>query len=309
MQWLHTVQKDGTLELLAIPEGVQIQIMINGEVAYIYADGYSMGVLDVVAGDELQIDVFAYEAGTYSFMLVYGAEATVTVDTVTAAPGETVTVKVFITAVHYASYQLTVNYDGSLTLVGIDAGEETLGAFTGNPETGIVLDYATVNTDVEGVILTLTFEVAKDAEAGLHEVGLELHGFFDANGEEVFVDVVSGGVEVHEHVADEPVEENRHFENGCCYVDYVVYCSECGAELSRETVKLYTLGNVNGDDEITVLDAMVVAQRIVGDIGDDKLDVAAADVNGDGEISVLDAMLIAQFIVGDITVFPAEANQ
>ena len=54
---------------------------------------------------------------------------------------------------------------------------------------------------------------------------------------------------------------------------------------------------------------MVVAQRIVGDIGDDKLDVAAADVNGDGEISVLDAMLIAQFIVGDITVFPAEANQ
>ena len=70
-----------------------------------------------------------------------------------------------------------------------------------------------------------------------------------------------------------------------------------------------TLGDVNSDGEITVLDAMCVAQYIVGDIGADKMSVNAADVNGDGEITVLDAMLIAQFIVGDIDSFEQANTQ
>jgi hypothetical protein len=69
------------------------------------------------------------------------------------------------------------------------------------------------------------------------------------------------------------------------------------------------MGDVNGDDDITVLDAMCVAQYIVGDIGADKLNVDAANVNGDGDITVLDAMLIAQFIVGDIDHFPVADSQ
>ena len=52
-----------------------------------------------------------------------------------------------------------------------------------------------------------------------------------------------------------------------------------------------------------MLDAMMVAQYIVGDITEDVIDITAADVNNDGSVSVLDAMMIAQYIVGDITVF------
>ena len=70
-----------------------------------------------------------------------------------------------------------------------------------------------------------------------------------------------------------------------------------------------TMGNVNGDEGINVLDAMLVAQYIVGDIGADKINLDAADVNGDEGINVLDAMLIAQFIVGDIDQFPVADSQ
>jgi hypothetical protein len=108
------------------------------------------------------------------------------------------------------------------------------------------------------------------------------------------------------HTAGEPVKE--YGEDGT-YYDEVVYCAECGEELSRVRVDLYMLGDVNGDGEIDVLDAMLVAQHIVGDVSDDAIVLAAADVNGDGEIDVLDAMLIAQYIVGDIPVFPADEEE
>ena len=106
------------------------------------------------------------------------------------------------------------------------------------------------------------------------------------------------------HTASNAVQENHRYIDGdyCC--DEVVRCAVCGYEMSRSEVHLYTVGNVNGDKEISVLDAMLVAQRIVGDITDAELNMDAADVNGDGEISVLDAMLIAQLIVGDIEALP-----
>ena len=86
---------------------------------------------------------------------------------------------------------------------------------------------------------------------------------------------------------------------------YLVFtCPHCGATIVvPDTEEAIMMGDVNGDNEISVLDAMMVAQRIVGDISEEQISVEAADVNGDGEISVLDAMMIAQYIVGDITEF------
>ena len=67
------------------------------------------------------------------------------------------------------------------------------------------------------------------------------------------------------------------------------------------------LGDVNSDGTVNYLDAMMVAQYYVGDIGQDALNLSAADVNGDGVVNYLDAMMIAQFYVGDIDSFPAES--
>ena len=62
-------------------------------------------------------------------------------------------------------------------------------------------------------------------------------------------------------------------------------------------------GNVNGDDTINVVDAMLILQYCVGDITENDLNMAAADVNSDGTVNVVDAMLILQYCVGDIDSF------
>ena len=268
----------------------------------------------------------------------------VTVGTAQDDPGATVRVPVSVSVAQYASYELAVKYDEALTLTKIEKGSQYLGFFTGNEDTGKVLDFTSSDVEVEGDIFWLTFEIAESVPAGTQlDVSVEIKGFYKASGEAFAVEVVSGGVIAHAHayeakvtaptcenagyttytcrcgdsyVADhtEPlghapaaaVEENRHYEDGVCCADSVVYCSRCKTKLSSEKVELYLLGDVNNDGEVSVLDAMIVAQYIVGDIGDDRILWDAANVNGDEEISVLDAMVIAQYIVGDISKFPAE---
>ena len=459
---------------------------------------------------------------------------TLTFDTVYAEHGDIVCMDVTISTMEYASYQLTVKYGEGLKLVEIEAGDAALDFFNGNPESGIVVDFAINNTQVEGVIFKLYFQVAEDAAEGEYQVSCDIKGFYTESAEDVGVAVVEGVVSVHKpvyetvvtaptcteagyttytcticgkshvadkvsatghsydavvtaptctaegytthtcsvcgdryvdsqvpatghsygagvvtkaptctekgvmtytchcghtkteeiavighsykadvtaptctaegytthtcvncgdsyvdskvpatghtydagvvtkapactekgvktytchcghsyteeiapaghtevvdaavaptctatgltegkhcsvcntvlveqkvipakgHTASEAVRENYRYIDGdyCC--DEVVYCAECKAVISTTTVHLYKVGDVNGDGSISVLDAMLVAQRIVGDITDADLNAAAADVNGDEQISVLDAMLIAQFIVGDITEF------
>lgn len=231
-----------------------------------------------------------------------------------------------------------------MKLVEIEEGEEAIGSFTANVDTGIVVDYTTKDKKADGEIILLHFEIAEGLAAGSQlDVSVEVKGFFKATGDAFVVETVSGGVIAHahsyektvtaptcteggyttytcrcgdsykadytaplDHTPGAAVDENRRYENGVCYVDRVVCCARCKAEMSREKVKLYLLGDANNDGEISVLDAMMVAQYIVGDIDETMINANAADVNGDEEMSVLDAMLIAQFIVGDITNFPAE---
>jgi hypothetical protein len=70
------------------------------------------------------------------------------------------------------------------------------------------------------------------------------------------------------------------------------YNTQCGWMFAcvtmsyKEPVQSDTLGDANGDGEISVLDAMCVAQYIVGDINEYDIAVDVADVNGDTEISV-----------------------
>ena len=117
---------------------------------------------------------------------------------------------------------------------------------------------------------------------------------------------VDDHVKAQGHTDGKVVEENRSIRNNGCYVDQVVYCSVCVEELSRETILVYLLGDVNSDGEVSVLDAMLVSQQIVGYIVADDINIEAANVNGDDEICVVDAMQIAQFVAEIIIGFGAE---
>lgn len=70
-------------------------------------------------------------------------------------------------------------------------------------------------------------------------------------------------------------------------------------EPNKETL----LGDVNGDGEITVVDATILQKYIVGQTTLDDETLNVADVNKDGAITVVDATLIQKFVVKMITEF------
>jgi hypothetical protein len=64
-----------------------------------------------------------------------------------------------------------------------------------------------------------------------------------------------------------------------------------------------TLGDVNRDNTIDIVDALVTAQYYVG-LGPSPFYPDQGDVDCEGGITIVDALLIAQFYVGLITEFP-----
>jgi len=62
-------------------------------------------------------------------------------------------------------------------------------------------------------------------------------------------------------------------------------------------------GDVNSDDSINIVDALLIAQYYVGIIPE-VFDQNAADVNADESINIVDALLIAQYYVGLIDELP-----
>lgn len=63
------------------------------------------------------------------------------------------------------------------------------------------------------------------------------------------------------------------------------------------SLKKYTLGDVNDDGEIDVLDAMLVVDKIIGKDTQNAIE-EAMDMDGDGTIDVGDAILIVNIIIG-----------
>jgi hypothetical protein len=63
-----------------------------------------------------------------------------------------------------------------------------------------------------------------------------------------------------------------------------------------------SLGDVNGDDAIDIVDALLIAQFYVG-LSPSDFDQSNADTNCDGNIDIVDALLIAQYYVGLISDF------
>jgi beta-glucanase (GH16 family) len=68
-----------------------------------------------------------------------------------------------------------------------------------------------------------------------------------------------------------------------------------------------SLGNVNNDNAIDIVDALLVAQYYVG-LNPGNFNAGMADVDGNGSINIVDALLIAQYYVGLIDRFPAQGD-
>lgn len=63
----------------------------------------------------------------------------------------------------------------------------------------------------------------------------------------------------------------------------------------------YTRGDVTGDNDITLADAMKIAQYVAKKVDLTATEMLAADVTGEGSVTLADAMKIAQFIAKKIT--------
>lgn len=68
---------------------------------------------------------------------------------------------------------------------------------------------------------------------------------------------------------------------------------------TKLTIEDYKKGDVNGDGDIDIADAVCIVNRVVGKETPAFVD-AAADVNGDGEADIADAVRIVNLVVGKI---------
>ena len=63
-----------------------------------------------------------------------------------------------------------------------------------------------------------------------------------------------------------------------------------------------TLGDVNSDSSVDIVDALITAQYYVG-LNPSNFYVANADTNCSGSVDIVDALLIAQYYVGLVSGF------
>ncbi|MBN2532688.1 MAG: hypothetical protein JXB88_07355 [Spirochaetales bacterium] len=78
----------------------------------------------------------------------------------------------------------------------------------------------------------------------------------------------------------------------------LVFCL-CAGNLAAQVT-----GDVNVDNDINIIDALMTAQFYVG-LGPSPFDQSVADVDADNDVDIIDALMIAQFYVGLISSFPA----
>jgi len=76
---------------------------------------------------------------------------------------------------------------------------------------------------------------------------------------------------------------------------------------SDTPVKILGIGDVNFDQKINIVDALLIAQYQVAASPDSSLYWEAADVNGDNLITIVDALIVAQYSVGLIPQLPIAA--
>ena len=197
-----------------------------------------------------------------------GAGTSFVVETVSAAPGTSVDVDICIeNNPGILGATLKVTYDSNLTLTDATAGEAFAALDMTKPGQYVsgcnfVWDAQDISPEeiLDGVILTLTFEVSEDAPVNqIFEVAVsaDADDIFDTDFNDILFEVTAGGVLV---------------------IDYLP-------------------GDVNGDSVINAKDIVFLRRHIAGGY-DIEINEAAADVNDDGKLNAKDVVLIRRYIAG-----------
>jgi len=174
-----------------------------------------------------------------------------------------------------AAYGMTVSYDNSFISVDRNMGEYgvTVGA------DGFV---TAVNSENQGQVIISGFDASgKGPGSNLHMFTV---GWTAGN---------SAGTTIINLSVDVLVDTNS---------SPIWFYNTSGAQVQIIEI---ILGDVNSDEKISIIDALLVAQYYV-DLNPGNFNPDAADVDGSGTINVIDALLIARKYVGLIDTFPGE---
>lgn len=121
--------------------------------------------------------------------------ATVSASSVTAKPGDSVTISFTLSGSEFASYGMQITADPVLTLTGIKQGAASNGAFVGNYKNGIVGFGGTYNCPA-GELFTATFKVSSSAKPGKYPVSVKMDFVSDEKQNDLNVSVVAGYVTI-----------------------------------------------------------------------------------------------------------------
>ncbi len=218
----------------------------------------------IVVGLVLGLVPFSFAEGEIA------SEPKIKVSDVYAQARDTVSVDVFIeNNPGIFGAKLTFEYAEGLTLIDSSQGEALSvltmtkpGKYTSPCSFGFDGESISEEDIKDGTVLTLVFEIEEGS----------------ISGKEYFVKVSYKHGDIFD--AD--------------YEDLELLC-----ESGFVTVVDYTLGDVNDDTFINVVDIVLMRRHFVGGY-DIQINEAAADINGDGNVNAKDVNLIRQYLVGNV---------
>lgn len=166
-----------------------------------------------------------------------------------------------------AALQTAVTFDANvLTYVGSEVGEVLDGVLlqVSDPEeedgkATILVSFASgTNITANGLLAALSFKVKNNAAVGAHPISLEI------------LDVIDE--------LEQPVK---------------------GIETQDGSVYIYPLmlGDTNRDGKVSVLDAILLFRYLAGEVGENAIDLNAADMNGADGVTTADATALMQYLL------------
>ena len=189
---------------------------------------------------------------------------TITVSSSKTAAGKDVTVTVDIGKnTGIAGYSYDINYDeNAMTLKSVTAGDLITGKGQISTNGNVVNWYTVDNVPGDGTLMKLTFTVNADAGDGTYPVSISLHdgknNLVDEKGNFVKATYVAGQIEVASGM----------------------------------------LGDLNGDEDITIADVVILNRHVLGKEKLADAQLAFADINGDGDVTIADVVILNRVVLG-----------
>lgn len=187
--------------------------------------------------------------------------------------GKEITVTVDLTKnTGIAGFSYDVNYDeAAMTLTSVSAGDVIVGNGQISTNGNIINWYTSDNVQGNGSLLKLVFAVSSDAQAGNYPISISLHdgkkNLVDENGTFIEANYIAGQIEVATGI----------------------------------------LGDLNGDDDITMGDVVLLNRHVLGKTVISNERLMFADVNGDNDVTIGDVVLLNRHVLGKVNLFGTAA--